>query len=70
MTVVYVEVPSLHHINSLRKIKKNKDRFGYIRSKINRIQIPVCHKCHVDITYGVYTGQNPIKFYNNYLATL
>lgn len=49
------EKVGLHHINSLRKIKKNKDRFGYIRSKINRIQIPVCHKCHVDITKGVYT---------------
>lgn len=56
---------------NLRNIKqKKRDRFGYIRSKLNRIQIPVCHKCHVDITNGVYNEQNPTKFYNSYLAKL
>ncbi len=59
----------MHHINSLQKIKK-KDNYEFIRKAINRIQIPVCHKCHVDITNGKYSGKKPIQFYNEYLAKL
>lgn len=53
----------MHHINSLRKIKPPKrDKFEYIRSMTNRIQIPVCQACHNDLTHGRYDKQNPIKF--------
>lgn len=61
----------MHHINSLRSIKFNRrDKFEYIRSQINRIQIPVCTNCHLEITNGKYNKQNPIKFYNEYVAKL
>jgi group II intron reverse transcriptase/maturase len=63
---------ALHHINSLRKIKEGKrDRFETIRSQINRIQIPVCNKCHKEITYGKYNDRkSPIEFYNEFIAKL
>jgi hypothetical protein len=61
---------SLHHLNSIRSIK-NKDKFEAIRSQIKRIQIPVCHKCHQEITHGRYNDQKtPIEFYNEFLAKL
>lgn len=63
---------ALHHINSLRSIKPQKrDRYEYIRSQINRIQIPVCFPCHLDITHGKYDKDTtPIQFYDKFLATL
>lgn len=67
-----IENIALHHLNSVRNIKKNKkDPHQRIRSTINRIQIPVCHKCHKDITYGKYNDpKQPIEFYNEFLAKL
>ena len=62
---------ALHHINSLRKIPKEKRiSTQYIRSQINRLQIPVCYKCHQDITYGKYNQQNPMIFFNEFIAKL
>lgn len=62
---------AMHHLNSLRKIKQEKrDRFSYIRSQINRKQIPVCKNCHEDITHGRYDSQNPIKFLDEFIAKL
>lgn len=63
---------ALHHNNSLRKIKPNqKDKFETIRSQTNRLQIPVCQKCHDDITHGKYNNpKSPIEFYNEFLAKL
>lgn len=60
----------LHHINSIKKIKTSKDKFGYIRSQINRLQIPVCPNCHLKITNGTYNENSPIEFYNEFLAKL
>lgn len=62
----------LHHINSLRSIKAKKetDHFGYIRSCLNRLQIPVCPSCHSDITHGKYSDKSPIEFYDLFIARL
>lgn len=60
----------LHHINSLQKVKDKKDHFGYIRSSLNRLQIPVCHQCHTKITQGTYNDKKPIQYYNEFLARL
>lgn len=60
----------MHHINSLQKIKKNKDKFAFIRSATNRLQIPVCLDCHKKITNGTYNSMNPIKYYNEFIAKL
>lgn len=64
-----------HHINSLgaiiRKKNQTKDRYEVIRSQLNRIQIPVCKKCHQDIHNGRYNDpRKPIEFYNEFLAKL
>jgi len=61
---------ALHHINSISSLK-GKDRYENIRATINRLQIPVCKKCHEDITYGRYNNpKKPIEFYNEFLAKL
>jgi len=61
---------ALHHINSISSLK-GRDRYENIRTTINRLQIPVCKKCHEDITHGRYNNpKKPIEFYNEFLATL
>lgn len=63
----------LHHINSLGALRKkgSKDKFEQIRSQINRLQIPICRACHIDITHGKYNrAKKPIEFYNEFLARL
>lgn len=61
----------LHHINSIASMKKKKDNAAAIRSQLNRLQIPVCHPCHKDITHGKYSDpKKPIQFYNEFLAKL
>lgn len=61
----------LHHLNSLASIPlRKRDKYEYIRSQLNRIQIPVCKKCHLLITNGKYDKKSPIEFYNEYVAKL
>jgi nicotine oxidoreductase len=64
---------ALHHINSVKNLKKTKkkDPHQAIRSTLNRLQIPVCAKCHNDITHGKYNdSKKPIEFFNEFLAKL
>lgn len=61
---------ALHHINNISSLK-NRDKYENIRATINRLQIPVCKKCHEEITHGRYNNpKTPIKFYNEFLAKL
>jgi group II intron reverse transcriptase/maturase len=62
----------LHHINSLKSIQANKetDKFSYFRSCLNRLQIPVCPSCHLDITHGYYSDKSPVEFYDEFIAKL
>lgn len=61
----------LHHINSIASMKKKKDNAAAIRSQLKRLQIPVCHSCHKEITHGKYSDpKKPIEFYNEFLAKL
>lgn len=63
---------ALHHINSISALKKQtKDPNQVIRSQIKRKQIPVCTKCHLDITAGRYNNpKKPAEFYNEFIAKL
>lgn len=61
---------ALHHINSLKNIKKDKSHFSKVIQQINRKQIPVCHSCHMDITHGRYDGNKVITFHNIKAAKL
>lgn len=62
----------LHHINSLRNIKREKrDSAAGLRMSTKRLQIPVCKACHQDITFGRYKDpKKPIDYYNEFLAKL
>lgn len=64
----------LHHINSISSLKhrhQNNDNAAAIRSQLNRLQIPVCHPCHVSITQGKYSDpKKPITFFNEFIAKL
>lgn len=62
----------LHHINSISSLKrKKKDNAAAIRSQLNRLQIPVCHPCHVTITQGKYSDpKKPMAFFNEFIAKL
>lgn len=46
----------VHHVRKLSKIKK-KDYLSIMMSRMNRKQIPVCQKCHIEIHKGTYTGK-------------
>lgn len=68
---------AMHHLNSVKSLKtqvdkhrKRSDSFGFIRNQLQRCQIPVCKKCHEDITYGRYNLKQPITYYNEFLAKL
>lgn len=62
---------ALHHLNSIRSIKSDKDKFSYLRSQSSRLQIPVCKNCHHDITHGKYSDSTkPIEYYNKFILTL
>lgn len=61
----------MHPINTIKSKKTKKDKYGYMRDVINRLQIPVCTSCHSDINRGIkYSIQNLIELYNLYLAKL
>lgn len=60
---------ALHHLNSLRKTK-TKDKINKIRSQLNRKQIPVCFKCHMEITHGRYSKKSPAEYFDKFIAYL
>ena len=63
---------AMHHINSLQSIPQRKrKKFDYLRSRLNRLQIPVCFHCHMDITHGRYDNPiSPTSFYDEWMAKL
>jgi group II intron reverse transcriptase/maturase len=62
---------ALHHNKSLRSQIKKAEGFHNIISQVNRLQIPVCHPCHLEITHGRFNDpKKPIEFYNEFLAKL
>ena len=46
----------MHHINKMKNIKGNKSEWTIKMMAMNRKTIPLCHKCHSNITYGKYDG--------------
>jgi len=63
---------SMHHHKSLRGIKEDKrKKVEYLRSRLKRLQIPVCFPCHMDITHGRYDNpKSPVEFYDEWMAKL
>lgn len=63
----------MHHVRSIKSIKlskKNKRSFSLILKQLNRLQIPVCHSCHVNITNGKYSGMKLTELFSQSLAAL
>ena len=61
---------ALHHTKSLRS-KPTKEGFVSVESQVNRLQIPLCGPCHLEITHGRYNNPTkPIEFFNEFLAKL
>lgn len=50
----------VHHVRSLRKRPKKVAFLQDMMSKMNRKQVPVCQKCHVNVHVGRYDGK-PFK---------
>lgn len=48
----------MHHLRHIRKVNEKLSGFSTIMAKLNRKQIPVCHKCHVKIHNGEYNGMS------------
>lgn len=54
----------MHHIKSLQSIPLNKrKKFDYLRVQLNKLQIPVCCTCHLDITHGHYNDPKSLKMF-------
>ncbi len=64
----------MHHIKSLKNIKKlplkSRGSFNSILKQLNRKQVPVCKKCHTDITSGRYSGTSLKDLFSESLAAL
>jgi group II intron reverse transcriptase/maturase len=62
----------MHHTRSVKSIKTNGEtKFSHLMQQLNRRQIPLCHDCHVQVTYGKHNF--PIKLtdlYDQFLAKL
>lgn len=61
----------MHHFNSVKTMNvQTKKNFINRQQLRNRLQMPLCHMCHSDVTYGQYDGESLIGFYNIYVAKL
>jgi group II intron reverse transcriptase/maturase len=57
----------MHHVRHIRKGKA--EGFTRVLQQINRKQIPVCHKCHLDIHKGKYDGASLSDLANPVVAS-
>nr|ATI20213.1 group II intron reverse transcriptase/maturase [Juglanconis oblonga]ATI20375.1 group II intron reverse transcriptase/maturase [Juglanconis oblonga] len=53
----------VHHLKHIRTIDTKLSSFDQQMAAINRKQIPLCHKCHMDIHAGKYDGKS-LRFLN------
>lgn len=59
-----------HHVNHIKKMGPKLTGFQAIMSSLNRKQITVCKKCHLNIHAGRYDGWSLSELYDPDLATL
>lgn len=52
----------MHHIRHLKDLNPKLSAAKALKAKVQRKQIPVCKKCHMDIHYGRYNGPSLKKF--------
>lgn len=61
----------LHHTNSLASGggKAKQKTLTALDMRLKRKQIPVCHRCHVEITSGRYNKESPSVFFDEYMGS-
>lgn len=53
----------MHHIKHIKTLNAKLSIFDKMAAEINRKQIPMCRKCHVDVHRGKYKGKS-LRFLN------
>lgn len=53
----------MHHLKHIKTVNNDLDAFGKMMAKINRKQVPLCRKCHVEVHKGIYQGKS-LRYYN------
>lgn len=53
----------MHHVKHIKTINSKLNTFDKMVAKINRKQVPLCRKCHMEVHKGIYHGKS-IKNYN------
>ncbi len=55
----------MHHLKHIRTVNTKLDSFGKMMAKINRKQVPLCRKCHMDVHKGEYLGKSLKNYSKN-----
>lgn len=48
----------MHHLKHIKTININLSPFDKLMARINRKQVPICHKCHREVHEGKYDGKS------------
>lgn len=56
----------MHHLKHIKTLNSKLDSFGKMMAKINRKQVPLCRKCHMDVHNGIYSGKSLKNFSKNW----
>lgn len=54
----------MHHVKHIKTIPCHLSSFEKAMARINRKQVPLCHKCHVEVHAGRYCGFSLRYFYH------
>lgn len=59
----------MHHLKHIKTINTNLSSFDKMLAKINRKQVPLCRKCHLEVHKGDYQGKS-LRNYNMKWTTI
>lgn len=52
----------MHHVKHIKTINPKLSKFDQALARINRKQVPLCRKCHLQVHLGTYSGR-PLRHY-------
>lgn len=53
----------MHHVKHIKTINPRLSSFDKLLARINRKQVPLCRRCHLQVHMGDYTGRPLGHFY-------
>jgi hypothetical protein len=53
----------MHHVKHIKTINPRLSSFDKLLARINRKQVPLCRRCHLQVHMGTYTGRPLGHFY-------